>query len=80
MKSDDGKPRTLYEEYLALDFSDLEEASPALPLDRRQFLKLVGGGIVITITVPSVWSFQERQGRRRGGQANRPQFLSHQVR
>jgi len=68
MKSDDGKARTVYEEYLALDFSDLQEGGPALPLDRRRFLKLVGGGIVVSFSVPSVWAFQERERRRGAGQ------------
>jgi len=70
MKSDDGNPRTLYEESLALDFSDLKAASPALPLDRRQFLKLVGGGIIVVFTIPDSSAFQER---RRGGGQELPQ-------
>jgi isoquinoline 1-oxidoreductase len=68
MKSDDGRPRSVYEEYLALDFSDAGEASPAFPLDRRQFLKLVSGGIFVSISVPSSLAFQERGGRRGQGQ------------
>ena len=68
MKSDDGKARTVYEESLALDFSDLEEVSSALPLDRRQFLKLVGGGIVVSAVVPSTWALQEGERRRRPDQ------------
>jgi len=70
MKSDDGKPSTLYEESLALDFSDLKAASSALPLDRRQFLKLVGGGILVVFTIPDSPAFQER---RRGGGQELPQ-------
>lgn len=70
MKSDDGNPRTLYEESLALDFSDLKAASSALPLDRRQFLKLVGGGIIVVFTIPDSPAFQER---RRGGGQELPQ-------
>ncbi len=70
MKSDDGNPRNLYEESLALDFSDLNAASSALPLDRRQFLKLVGGGIIVVFTIPDSPAFQER---RRGGGQELPQ-------
>jgi isoquinoline 1-oxidoreductase len=68
MKSDDGKARTVYGEYLAVDFSDLQEAGPALPLDRRQFLKLVGGGIVVFFTIPDSLAIQERERRRGAGQ------------
>jgi isoquinoline 1-oxidoreductase len=60
MKSDDCTPQT--EEYLALDFSDLAETSPALPLDRRQFLKLVGGGIVVFLTLRDSRAIQQ-EGR-----------------
>jgi isoquinoline 1-oxidoreductase len=55
-------PRTPYEESLALDFTDSERTSPALPVDRRQFLKLVGGGIVVLLTVPDLRAVQ-REGR-----------------
>jgi len=68
MKSDDDRKRDVYEECLELDFSDVEEARPAFPLDRRQFLKLVGGGIVVCFSVPNSLAFQEREGRRGGGQ------------
>jgi isoquinoline 1-oxidoreductase len=60
MKNDDPTPQT--EEYLALDFSDLAETSPALALDRRQFLKLVGGGIVVFLTVRDSQAIQQ-EGR-----------------
>ncbi len=57
-------PKTLEEEILARDFSSSPE-SPLLPsVDRRDFLKLVGGGIVISVTVPSLWA--QREGGRRG--------------
>src|SRR5208282_1065429 len=62
MKIDDRTPPTPYEEYLALDFSDRERMRPALPLDRRQFLKLVGGGIVVFLTLRDVQAAQE-EGR-----------------
>ncbi len=72
MKSDDAKPRTVHEESLEVDFSDPEEVNPAPGLDRRQFLKLVGGGIVVSFSVPSVWAFQERE-RRRGPRQELPE-------
>jgi isoquinoline 1-oxidoreductase len=63
MSGDDSKQRNIYDQYLELDFSDGNEATPALSLDRRQFLKLVGGGIVVTISLPSSLVSQERGGR-----------------
>jgi len=65
MKGDDGK--LLTEEYLALDFSDPERTSLALPMDRRQFLKLAGGGIVVFFTIPDSRAIQQ-EGRRGRGQ------------
>jgi nicotinate dehydrogenase subunit B len=66
MKSLDAKPRNLEEENLELDFSDVTgETGPTFPLDRREFLKLVGGGIVICFTVPH--SLAQEGERRRGG-------------
>ena len=67
MKTDDRTPQT--EEYLALDFSDPARKNPALPLDRRQFLKLVGGGIVVLLTIPDSRAIQQE-----GGPAGRPQL------
>ena len=67
MKNNDRTPQT--EEYLALDFSDPGRTNPALPLDRRQFLKLVGGGIVVLLTVPDSRAIQQE-----GGPAGRPQL------
>jgi len=55
---------TPMEENLARDFSDHPEISPALPLDRRQFLKLVGGGIVILMTIPDSEESVEILGKR----------------
>jgi isoquinoline 1-oxidoreductase len=68
MKRDDDTPRTVHDKRLAGDFSDLEEARPTLPLDRRQFLKLAGGGIVVFFTVPDSLAVQERERRRGPGQ------------
>ena len=69
MKTENGTPQTLYEDYLALDFSHPVETSPPLSLDRRQFLKLVGGGIVVLLTLPEARAMQ-----REGGPAGRPQL------
>jgi nicotinate dehydrogenase subunit B len=69
MKTIDAKPQSLEEENLELDFSDVTgEAGPTFPLDRREFLKLVGGGIVICFTVPHSLALQEGERRRGGGQ------------
>ncbi len=56
-------PTTLEEEILARDFSGRETFSLG-SLERRDFLKLVGGGIVISVTVPRLWA-QREGGRRR---------------
>jgi isoquinoline 1-oxidoreductase len=68
MKSDDETRRSVYEEYLARDFAEADEATPGFPLDRRQFLKVVGGGIVVWVSVPRALALQERQRRRGPGQ------------
>ena len=68
MKREHKGQRSLYEEYLELDFSDAKKASPALPLDRRQFLQLVGGGIVVCFSIPDSLALQERERRRGMGQ------------
>src|SRR5512146_2614002 len=72
MKQDQSEARNLYEENLRLDFSDPDYAGPVLPVDRRQFLKIVGGGIVICFTIPSSLAMQEGE-RRRGGNQELPQ-------
>ncbi|MGD2246171.1 MAG: molybdopterin-dependent oxidoreductase [Candidatus Aminicenantes bacterium] len=41
--------------------SELEENMESLTLDRREFLKLFGGGIVILFTVGEPFAFQERR-------------------
>ena len=69
MKTTDARPRNLEEENLELDFSGATiDPEPALPLDRRQFLKLVGGGILVFCTVPHSLALQEGERRRGGGQ------------
>jgi isoquinoline 1-oxidoreductase len=65
MRGDKHLERDVYEEYLELNFSDVDEMNPTFPLDRRQFLKLVGGGIVVLFSVPSSLAFQEDTRRRR---------------
>jgi CO/xanthine dehydrogenase Mo-binding subunit len=67
MKTLDEEPRPLQEENLKLDFSDLEsDPGPAFPLNRREFLKLVGGGILVFSTVRCSWA---QEGGRRSGRA-----------
>jgi len=68
MKGDDHMERDIYEESLEFDFSGVDAAGPAFPLDRRQFLKVVGGGIVVCVAVPSSLAVQERQRRGVPGQ------------
>ena len=59
------KLRSLEEENLVLDFSDLDaDPGPAFPLNRREFLKLVGGGILVFCTMPRSWA--QEGGRSRG--------------
>ncbi|MFB3920912.1 MAG: molybdopterin cofactor-binding domain-containing protein [Terriglobia bacterium] len=73
MRSTYARPRNVEEENLELDFSGASgDAGPALPLDRREFLKLVGGGIVICFTVPHSLALQEGR-RRRGGEQQLPE-------
>ncbi len=63
MKS--GSSLTLEEDNLALDFSDgAFDHGSAFPLDRRGFLKLLGGGILILCSVPRSLALQEDAGRR----------------
>lgn len=51
------------DDFLAMDFYDI---CPGLPLSRRKFLKLMGGGIVILFTVrnPLFLEAQRRSGQR----------------
>jgi len=62
---------TQMKEYLARDFSDHPEIGPALPLDRRQFLKVVGGGIIVLMTIPDAEAMP--QEGRFGGRRALPQ-------
>ena len=51
------------DDFLAMDFYDI---GPGLPLSRRKFLKMMGGGIVILFTVrdPKFLEAQRRSGQR----------------
>ncbi|HEV2425125.1 MAG TPA: molybdopterin cofactor-binding domain-containing protein [Terriglobia bacterium] len=65
MKPIDVRPQSLEEENLEFDFSGPNaDPGPAFPLHRREFLKLVGGGIFIFCASPRVLDGQE--GRRPG--------------
>ena len=66
MSDHDSKQPNILEQNLQLDFSGKDETPRPLSLDRRQFLKLVGGGIVVTVSVPSALLSQQEGGARRG--------------
>ncbi|MBZ5516937.1 MAG: molybdopterin-dependent oxidoreductase [Acidobacteriia bacterium] len=69
MKTTDARPRSLEEENLEFDFSGATgDPEPTFPLDRREFLKLAGGGILVFCTVPLSGAMQEGERRRGGGQ------------
>lgn len=53
------------DDFLDLDFYDLE---PAFPLNRREFLKLMGGGLFIFFSVGDSLVFQEQARQRRVSQ------------
>jgi isoquinoline 1-oxidoreductase len=72
MKREDKGQRSVYEEYLERDFSEASQARPGIPLDRRQFLQLVGGGIVVCFTISDSLAIQERE-RQRGMGAGLPE-------
>ncbi len=73
MKNPEARPRNLEEENLELDFRGATgDTVLALPLDRREFLKRAGGGILIVFTVPHALAAQEGE-RRRGGGPQLPQ-------
>jgi len=68
MKRDNKGQDSVYEDNLRLDFSGATQAAPGIPLDRRQFLQLLGGGIIVCFTVPDSWAAQEGERRRGFGQ------------
>ena len=68
MKRENRGSENIYEDNLELDLSRAMQASPGLPLDRRQFLQLLGGGIIVCFPVPDLLAVQEGERRRRMGQ------------
>jgi len=68
MKRDNKGQDSVYEDNLKLDFSGATQAAPGLPLNRRQFLQRLGGGIIVCFTVPDSWAAQEGERRRGFGQ------------
>jgi isoquinoline 1-oxidoreductase len=49
------------DDYMDLDFSDIEAH---FPLDRREFIKLLGGGIIILVSSRDVEARQQQRRRR----------------
>jgi isoquinoline 1-oxidoreductase len=68
MKRENREQENIYEDNLKVDFSGAMQASPGLPLDRRQFLQLLGGGIIVCFTIPDSLAAQEGERRRGFGQ------------
>ena len=51
--------------YLDLDFKDIKSS---FDMDRREFVKLVGGGLFLLFTVGDSFAYAQEQQRRRGGE------------
>jgi isoquinoline 1-oxidoreductase len=68
MKPEYAGQESVYQDHLKLDFSGATPSGPSLPLDRRQFLQLLGGGIIVCFTVPDSLDAQEGERRRGMGQ------------
>ena len=74
MKRENKGQRSVYEEHLELDEVGPNSVRPwgerrsPLRFDRRQFLQLVGGGIVVCFSIPDSLALQERERRRGMGQ------------
>ena len=64
MKLEYKQQGSVYEDHLKLDFSEASQDGPSLPLDRRQFLQLLGGGIIVCFTVPNSLDAQEGERQR----------------
>jgi isoquinoline 1-oxidoreductase len=63
MKNDEVESQSIYAESLAADFSEKPAApAPGLPLDRRQFLELLGGGILISVSSRYLQAIPQREG------------------
>jgi isoquinoline 1-oxidoreductase len=75
MKREHKGKRSVYEEYLELDTMGPNGVRPRgerrspLPIDRRQFLQLLGGGIIVCFSIPDSLALQERERRRGMGPA-----------
>jgi isoquinoline 1-oxidoreductase len=72
MKNESSAQNGLYDDHLRLDFSGVEPPSPGLIVDRRRFLQLLGGGIIVCFSIPDSWALQEGE-RRRGMGLQLPQ-------
>ncbi len=57
------------DDFLDIDFKDI---TPSFPLDRREFLKLLGGGITILFTIGDAEAFFQ-EARRRGFRPRLPE-------
>ena len=68
MKPEYKQQGSVYKDHLKLDFSAAVHDGTSPPLDRRQFLQLLGGGIVVCFTVPDSLDAQEGERRRGFGQ------------
>ena len=74
MKRQDKEQRSVYEEYLELDGVGPNGVRPwgerrsPLRFDRRQFLQLLGGGIIVCFSIPDSLALQERERRRGTGE------------
>ena len=68
MNRENKEQQSVYEEYLERDFSEAKQPTPGLPFGRRQFLQLLGGGIIICISIPDSLAQQEGERRRGMGQ------------
>jgi isoquinoline 1-oxidoreductase len=64
MKNESTAQNGIYEDNLRLDFSEFKQASPGLTVDRRRFLQLLGGGIIVCFSIPDSWALQEGERRR----------------
>jgi isoquinoline 1-oxidoreductase len=74
MKPEKEGRENLYEDNLKLDFSGGNHPTTGLPLDRRQFLQLLGGGIFICFSIPDSQALQEgERGRGMGMGQGLPQ-------
>lgn len=68
MKNESETKHIVHENNRGFEFPGADEAELEFPLDRRQFLKLTGGGILVAFSIPGALALQERPGRRGGGQ------------